>query len=235
MPENMPLTRIESLKDWIFDSDFSADLSFVDVDIHLKYVDVEPLIQFEPKDRKKRIKEDQKEKFDKLIRTNLFDNYEIIGTPKIPRGIKTRIAFSILNEIESLDYVNNIFINKIDGARKKRQKKELSFYCVKMTVVIEIEGIENGLQTIEDRLVIIKAKSQEDAYLKLEQKKDEHSAPYLNCEGRFVRWRIESFDDCFETEINNISNLNAPEGVEVYSKFRSRRLKKGNAWDGRSK
>ena len=37
--------------------------------------------------------------------------------------------------------------------------KEAAFYCVKMTVASEIEGIE-------DRFVIIKAKSHEDAYLR---------------------------------------------------------------------
>jgi len=235
MPEEIPLIKTEGLKEWSLDPDFSVDSRFADVNIHLKYVDVETLIQFEPKERKKRIKEDQQEKFDQLIRTNLFDNYEIIETSKIPRGIKTRIAFSILNDIESLDYVCNIFINKIDGARKKRQKKVLSFYCVKMTVVVEIEGIEDGLQTVEDRLVIIQAKSQEDAYLKLEQKKHEYSVPYLNSDGRFVRWRIESFDDYFEIGINKMNDFNDPGGVEVYSKLRSRRLKKGSAWDGRSK
>jgi len=28
----------------------------------------------------------------------------------------------------------------------EKEKKELAFYCVKMTIVIEIEGFEDGLQ-----------------------------------------------------------------------------------------
>lgn len=102
-----------------------------------------------------------------------------------------------------------------------------------MTVVIEIEGFEDGLQQIEDRFVIIRAKSQEDAYLKLEKTKDDHLQPYLNSDGRFVRLRIESFDDSYETEIKNVGDLNNPDGIEVYSKFRSRRLTKEKAWDGK--
>jgi len=102
-----------------------------------------------------------------------------------------------------------------------------------MTIVIEIEGFEDGLQQIEDRFVIIRAKSQEDAYLKLEKKKDDYIQPYLNSHGRFVRWRIESFDDSYETEIKNVNDLNTPDGVEVYSKLRSRRLTKEKAWDGK--
>jgi len=61
---------------------------------------------------------------------------------------------------------------------EKEEKKELAFYCVKMTIVIEIEGFEDGLQQIEDRFVVIRAKSQEDAYLKLEKKKDDYIQPY---------------------------------------------------------
>ena len=231
--DQVSIKKILNLNDWSLNVEFPADLRFVDVVIRLQYVDINSISQFEPKERKKRIAEDQKEKFNKLIQTNLFDNYEIIGTSKNPRGIKTRIAFSILNDIETLDFVASIFINKIDGARKRRQKKELAFYCVKMTVVIEIEGFEDGLQQIEDRFVIIRAKSQEDAYLKLEKTKDDHVQPYLNSDGRFVRWRIESFDDSYETEIKSVGDLNNPDGIEVYSKFRSRRLTKEKAWDGK--
>jgi hypothetical protein len=227
------IKKVVNLKDWSFNTEFPADLRFVDVEIHLQYVDINSIRQFEPKERKRRITEDQKEKFNKLIRTKLFDNYEVIGTSKKPRGIKTQIAFSTLNEIEALNFVASIFIKKIDGARKRRQKKELAFYCVKMTVVIEIEGFENGLQQIEDRFVIIRAKSQEDAYLKLEKMKDDYVQPYLNSDGRFVRWRIESFDDSYETEIKSVDDLYNPDGVEVYSKFRSRRLTKEQAWDGK--
>jgi len=70
-------------------------------------------------------------------------------------------------------------------------------------------------------------------HLKSEKKKDDYIQPYLNSHGRFVRWRIESFDDSYETEIKNVNDLNTPDGVEVYSKLRSRRLTKEKAWDGK--
>jgi hypothetical protein len=234
MNHQVPGGKILNLNDWPLDPHFLNDIGFVDVNIHIKYIDIDSISQFEPKERKKRTTEDQKGKFDELIQTNLFDNYEIIGSSKKPREIRTRIAFSTLNNIESLAYVDHIFINKIDGFRKKRQKKQSAFYCVKMTVVIEVEGFENGLQQVEDRFVVIKANSHDDAYLKLEKKKDKYSEPYLNSDGRLVRWRIESFDDSYETDIKSASDLNNPNGVEVYSKFRSRRLTKDKTWNGKA-
>ena len=129
------------LDNWTFDANFPASGRFAEVSIHLEYIDINSISHLEPKERKKRIREDQKQKFHKLIHTNLFNEYEIIGTSSKPRGIKARISFHILNTIEKLDFIDSIFIIKIDGAKKKRAKKASSgFYCVKMTVVIEIEG-----------------------------------------------------------------------------------------------
>ena len=82
-----------------------------------------------------------------------------------------------------------------------------------MTVAIEIEGLEKGMQTFEERFVIVKAKSQDDAYLKMEKQKKSYGKPYLNSDGRQVRWRIESFDDCYETGVNKLSEFNNPEGI----------------------
>lgn len=228
--DQIRLNETSLLNEWSLDQNFTDKMRFVDLNIHLKYTDVDSLSEFEPKERKRLIAKDHREKFNKLIQINLFHDYKLIGTVYRPQGIQTRIAFSALKEIEHLDFVGGIFIKKIDGARKKRERKQPVFYCVKMTVIVQIEGFNNGLQTVEDRLVIIRAKSQEDAYGKLEKQKDE--LPYLNSDGRFVRWRIESFDDCYETDIKSFKDLSNPQGAEVYSKFRSRRLTKDRAWNG---
>jgi len=231
--DQIPFNEMTLLNEWSLDQNFPDGLRFVDLDIHLKYTDVNLLSDFEPKERKRLIDKDHKENFNKLIQTGLFADYELIGDLKRPRGIKTRIAFSALKEIQSLDFVGGISIKKIDGAKKKRLRKQLIFYCIKMTIVAEIEGFDNGLQQVEDRFVIVKAKSNEDAYEKLEKQKSEYELRYLNSDGRFVRWRIESFDDCYQTDIKTFKDLNTPLGTEVYSKYRSRRLTKGTARNGK--
>jgi hypothetical protein len=139
-----------------------------------------------------------------------------------------------LIKLESLDLdcIGYVSIKKIDKAKEKKAKPTQNFYCVKMTVAIEIEGKNKGLQTIEERFVLIKAKSFDDAYDKLEAKKGNYGEPYLNSSGELVRWKIERFDDCYITDIHNFKDLNDPDGVEVYSKLKTRRLTKERTWDG---
>ncbi|MHB1276808.1 MAG: DUF4288 domain-containing protein [Bacteroidia bacterium] len=103
-----------------------------------------------------------------------------------------------------------------------------------MTVAIEIEGRTHGLQTYEERFVLIRAKSHDDAYNKLERTRNTYSDPYLNSDGQLVRWRIESLDDCFETDIGRFKDLDDTEGTEVYSILKTRRLTKERIWDGKS-
>jgi hypothetical protein len=62
----------------------------------------------------------------------------------------------------------------------------------------------------------------------LEKQKERYVEPYLNSDGRFVRWRIDAFDDCYLTDILSPADSDNPEGVEVYSKLKSRKTKNPN-------
>jgi hypothetical protein len=218
------MTKIINRDEWILNADFNKN-AVVDVNITVMYPDYKTMLELTPTERKKKISQDLTSKFKALVATHLFESYTLIGTSKKPRGIKTCIPFSYLEKIEESDDEVTVFINKIEGARKKRRQKPLSFFCVKMTVAIEIEGLTKGLQKIEERFVIVKAKSGEEAIEKLEKTKENYSEPYLNSDGRLVHWIIESFDDWYETEISTLKDLEAPDGAEVFSKFKSRRYR----------
>lgn len=230
--DQMPSKENSLLKEWTLDPNFPDQMRFLDVNIHLKYPDVDSLLEFEPQERKRLIAQDHREKFNKLIQLNLFQDYERIGTTKRPTGVKTKIPFSALAEIQKLDFVD-IFTEKVDGAKKKKQRKQSVFYCVKMTVIAQIEGVNSGLEQVDDQYVLIKAKSHDDAYAKIEKQKDEYEVRYLNSDGRFVRWKIESYDDCYQTDIKSFKDLKDPMGSEVYSKYRTRRMNPDNVWDGK--
>ena|ERR1700761_7106962 len=122
----------------------------------------------------------------------------------------------MMDKIKNLDAFK---IEKTEGFRNK-------YYCVKMTVVIDVEGVTPKKQDIEERFVLIRASSFDDAYKKMENQKDDYAEPYLNSDGRLVSWRIDSFDDCYVTDITSPGDLDKPEGVEVYSKLSSRKAKK---------
>ncbi|WP_342644749.1 DUF4288 domain-containing protein [Mucilaginibacter sp. CSA2-8R] len=220
----MSMKKISNLSDWAFKPDFDNS-TVIETSIHLMYPDYRTMLDLAPAERIKKIKQDQRDKLKKLLATGFFPSFTIISTSRKPRGIKARHPFLALAAIAELDFVGSIFINQVAGARKVRHKKPLSFFCVKMTVAVAIEGFTTGMQKVEERMVIVKAKTGEDAIAKLEETKESYSQPYLNSDGRLVSWNIESFDDYYETDIRSVQDLNNPDGVEVYSHLRSRKIR----------
>jgi len=232
------MSKINGLEDWTLNSDVKDSERTVDVEIGLQYPDPMQFIALEPKERVKQIDLTFKENQKRLIALKLFDQYELKGNKRRPTGVKAMISFNKLHELDQLEYVGGITVKSVSGARLKRKKTarvKQRYFCVKMTVVIEVEGVLATKESIEERFVLIKAKSFEDAYEQLEKQKDAYADPYLNSDGRFVRWRIESFDDCFSTDIFTQSDINDPVGVEVYSKLKSRKTKRSTSWNGPEK
>lgn len=226
------MKKVINLDDWILTEGVSDEIRIVEFSLHLEYLDVKHLYQYKPSQRNSEINKDMQEKFKLLIETNLFDTYERIGKCLRPSGIKTKVPFNILSKIAKLKIVKSIFIKSISHARKKSIKKKNSFYCVKMTVAIQIEGYKKGMQTYEERMVLVKATSFEDAYKKVEKQKKDYEIPYLNYNGELVRWKIESYDDCYSTGKDFIEEFYEPNGVEVFSTLKKRRFNKSRFWDG---
>ncbi len=227
------MSSIKGLEDWIIDKGFPDEKRNVEVSIHPKYINIKTIYNLSPKDRTAKAAEDKKSKIEKILRLNLFTSYKITGTLGYPSGLKAKMPFLALSKLNKIASIAYIFINKVDKAKRKISKASSEFYCVKMTVVIEIEKRKKGIQTIEDRMVLIKAKSFDDAYRKMEKVKNKKVEPYLNNYGELVRWRIESLDDCYKTDLHSPDDLNNPEGIEVYSKLKGRRLTSDRVWNGK--
>lgn len=230
------ITKLSGLNEWVFTKKINPNKRQAEVSIYLKYPPIKTLLSYSPAERKDRIKQLLSGHLNKLLNTIQVDNYTLIGSTSKPRGITTTIPFSLLKKIAKMPYVGLVFIINIRHAKKlKPAKKAHSYYCVKMTVVCEIEGRKKGFQTMEERFVLIKANSFEQAYKKMEKQKKAYEEPYLNAYGECVRWKIERFDDCFLTDIHTLEDLNAPEGIEVFSAFKphKRKITSLHYWDGK--
>jgi len=229
------MSKIDFLTDWKLNSDVESGTQLVRVTIGLKYPDPLQFIPLEPKERISQINLTYKENLKRLIALGLFHKYEVTGAKRRPTGVKTTVHYNSLSILEQLDFIGGVTIGLVEGAvlRKPRVLSKPKYFCVKMTVIIEIEGVLAKTESVEDRSVLIRAKSTEGAYEQLEKQKDRYAVTYLNSDGRFVRWRIESFDDCYEVELFDKKGFNSSEGVEVYSKLRSRKTRRSIAWDGR--
>ena len=93
-------------------------------------------------------------------------------------------------------------------------------------VAIQVEGKRKGMIDIEDRLVVVKAKSEREAEVKLSRQWRDYSEPYLTPCGELVRWKLTEIQDIyklFDDEIN-------PHGTEVYSRIRKRKMKASDRW-----
>lgn len=229
------MEEIYGLKDWILDKKVSNTKRSAGVKIVIRYPEQDQFINLKPKERIKAINKCFRDNYKKLIALELFESCEISALKKKPQTIIAKLKYNQLKTIARLNYVASIWIQSVDHAELLIKEKILPdrYFCVKMTVVIDVEGILPKKQQIEKRFVLIKAKSGADAYEQLEKRKHEYTRPYLNPDGRFVRWRIDSYDDCYETDIESPADLDSPAGVEVYSKLSTRKNKDKITWDGK--
>lgn len=196
---------------------------------------LETLLLLPPKKRMK-----AKRKYFKTLRTQLleeitFESYRWGGKKPCWKFVGT-ILMKDLPAVEriELDFLQNIFIEKIGNATKKIEEEQPRYFCVKMTVAIEVEGRKKGRQTVDKRYSLIKATSEEEAKkIAWDTKEEQEGEPYFNVYGQLVRWRVESIDDCYETPILSYEIEGNYDGaVEVFSILKSRKLTKKRRWDG---
>jgi hypothetical protein len=86
------------------------------------------------------------------------------------------------------------------------------------------------MQNTEDRFVLVRASSCEDAKKLLSRKWREYATPYLNSDGQMVSWSLDKVIDIYdigETEIDAA-------GTEVYSRLGRRRMRQSHVWRPKS-
>lgn len=110
--------------------------------------------------------------------------------------------------------------------RKTKSKSQLDWYCVRAFVVIRVEGATSGLQTTEDRFVLVRASSCDDAKKRLKEQWREYARPYLNSDGQMVSWQLDHVVDVYHACEKDIN----PSGTEVYSKLGHRRMRPKYIW-----
>jgi hypothetical protein len=91
---------------------------------------------------------------------------------------------------------------------------------VRARVAVTVERQVRGLQTVEDRFLLVRASSFEDA-VAVGTGWREYSRPDLNRAGQIVRWLVDEIVDVYELADDRIT----PDGTEVYSKLSARRLR----------
>ena len=190
---------------------------------HMKYWDLKP---------KSRIA-----KVDSIFKCNFKELQKIIGSKgervgseSRPSGLRCELKFS---KIQSLDYgklVEWINVEKIDGYKKHMQKKGKQFFSVKVKIAIQIEGIKKGKQLLEERIIVVKAKSTKSAEKKVVKGLKRESKQYLNSDGRLVRWKFDKILDIYETGLYDSKEFNYKLGSEVSSVLKKKKINLKNVY-----
>ncbi len=137
----------------------------------------------------------------------------------LPGTLKVHCTSTELFDIAGAG-IRSIYVARIAGLRPhKEPTSKVEWFCVRALVVIRVEGASSGLQSVEDRFVLVRATSFENATKRLRKQWVEYSAPYLNSEGRIVSWQFDHAVDVYQLSESEIN----PAGTEVYSKLRKMR------------
>jgi hypothetical protein len=226
------MSRVEGLENWDL-AGVPELLQVAEVTVFVAYPSLtNELLAQKPAERQKAIAQQMQAGLEAVLETLskgklLKDSDRRGGRFNRVRG-EVRVAD--IPAIAQLDFVASIRVENTNGKRIKRRaanKRKERYYCVKMTVAIQIEGHQQGLQTWEERYVLYRASSETEAATRAKEAASDYEKPYLNLEGLLVRWKVESVDDVYEVVQENAKDL---DGAEVFSKLHGRRLIAERVW-----
>jgi hypothetical protein len=150
-----------------------------------------------------------------------------VGSARKPLAFEAAVTGRQLAQLLRSSHLDYVTINRIAGFRRPRPPKaEPQFFAVRAILAIQVEGQRRGMQTYEDRIVLVKAGSSEQAEKRLSRQFRDYGSPYLNDQGHMVRWHLERVVNVYDTSELTID----PAGTEVYSELRSRRMRPEYEW-----
>lgn len=199
--------------------------------VHLKTYEITPaVVRVACRDRHRYLLQRAERWIERLRRLFPGRSFGIRSDTAIPSSLGVRLRAHEVAEVARQPGVRSIHVAQIKSRRRRQTLlRENEWYCVRARVAVQVEGQSKGLQTIEDRFIVVRARSFQDAEKRLTQEWREYASPYLNGDGRLVRWQCEKIVDVYSTSETDLE----AKGTEVYSKLSTRRMKTRYAWNPR--
>jgi hypothetical protein len=146
----------------------------------------------------------------------------------LPHSLEVRCLARHVRTIARAQGVGSVHLERVKGRRRRQRQtgSQLDWFCVRGLVAVRVEGQLSGMQTVEDRFLLVRAMTRHDAERKLEREWREYSVPYLNRFGFLVSWTLEKVVDVYEVVQEHLD----PDGMEVYSSLNQRRLRPEHVW-----
>lgn len=229
----------KQLKGWKISIDEAKQSEkLAEISVMLKRPDIDDLelIKIPPETRKKIWEATLQKAYASLKKDFKLKNPRIIsGTRKQPSTVIGRIPLKSVFSLTDKNYFYNIRIRSIEGVAAKKVKQVApaaatnSYFSVKARFGILIEGVTSGLQTYEDRVVLIKATHENEAEKKAIELLPTLEKPYLNGDKQFEWYKFEKILNIIEySDIDTIEPFS--DGMEIYYEWKNRRMKPENAW-----
>jgi len=226
-------SKIYNLEDFGLDLDSLLALGKRKVKLraHIRYPKVSSIFPLPPDERKRKTDQSLREKFQSVKKRWPAKEFEIIGTKIRPSGIEGEVEAQAIAEILTVREFDHIWIESVQGRKRSTvPDNTLYWFGVKAIFAIQVEGKKTGLQTYEERIVILKAKTFEDAERRVLKEFKAYGNPYLNGDGEMVRWQFEKILDTYAIQEEELD----PKGTEVFSVLKGRRMKPEYEWHPRS-
>lgn len=194
--------------------------------IQLTGIPLSKLTRLTPKQRDARLRAILKRQLARLTRGFPEANLKSRDPKKGSWTVDGILPANRIRRLASQPEVAELWISAIKGRAAYRRRAKEGWFCVWGIVAMQVEGQRSGMMEVEDRLVLVKALSPDDAIERLGPTWKKYAEPYLNPDCRLVRWRLVEIKDVFGLFDDRIS----PEGTEVYSRLRTIRLKPQYRW-----
>lgn len=225
--------KVTGLDEWDV-SEVAEEAQVAEVSVFATYPGLsDGLLRQAPAERLKTIAQQIRAELDTVLATGKLANWKLLkNTGRNGRYYAVRGNIKVLDipALADLEVVASIRVETINGKKRRKRKaakKKLSYYCIKMTVAIQIEGHTTGMQTVEERYVLYRAYSEADAIAKAKEAAPAYGKPYLNSTGELVRWMVESIDSVYEMVPDKQQTL---DGAEVFSTLKTRKFMPERAW-----
>lgn len=185
------------------------------------------LLARSPKERRAAVRQWRIRHCDKLRVALSPREFTVLYYNGDPVGVRGWLPARDVRRVFTGDEIQTLRLLRIKGmARERSARKTPEWFAVKARFAKQIEDETKGMQMYEDRILLVKARSPTEAARKAMREFREYEAPTLDVTGHFFRLGFETILDVYDL----INSPLDPNGTEVYSEIKTRRMKSAYEW-----
>jgi hypothetical protein len=190
------------------------------------------LFRLAPRVREATVAARMRSSFQALVRDWPGQAWSRNGPVRKPWGVIGSVPARSIPRLLRHREVDLVAVREIPGRAIRRRRPErpgISWCSVKGRYAVQIEGRSRGLQTFEDRVLLVRAHTEDEARRMAWTEARDYASPYLNSDRYMVRWQLERVLEVQDVWTRSKAGPD-PRGTEVWSEFNRPRISRGSIW-----